>query len=119
MEDVMKKRNLIALFAWFALVTFTVGIGFAQSVQPGEVVTATENMPLLPSPPSRFIGIKDKPISEVKRGQRYRVHQSLVIKALPQDQTWIQLTSIDDSSGKTGWALFKTGNEIRFTREGR
>lgn len=115
----MKKRHLITLFACFALVTFMVGVGFAQSVQSGEVVTATENMPLLPSPPSRFIGIKGKPISTVIRGQRYRVHQLLVIKALPQDQTWIQLTSIDDRAGITGWALFKAGNETRFTTEGR
>ena len=115
----MKKLNLIALFACFALVTFTVGISFAQSVQPGEVVTATENIPLLPSPPSRFIGIRDKPISTVIRGQRYRVLQLQVIRALPQDQTWIQLTSIDDRAGVTGWALFKAGNEIKFTTEGR
>ena len=115
----MKKLNLIALFACFALVTFAVGIGFAQSVRPGEVVIATENIPLLPSPPSRFVGIRDKPISTVIQGQRYRVLQLQVIRALPQDQTWIQLTSIDDRAGVTGWALFKAGNETRFMREER
>src|SRR5262245_61798300 len=107
MEDTMKKLNLIALFACFALLIFAVGIGLAQ-VRTGQVITATENMPLLPNPPSQFLGIRNAPISTAVRGQRYRVLELRVIKALPNDQTWIKLA--DDRAGVTGWALLKAGN---------